>query len=309
MYKPVAISVSSKQLSKLRNGHKVRVKKPMEGEGICLVVSPENYSIIDRTFSKGKGGEIALGADELMANRNLSPEDHQKMASAMGMVSGSGIFGKKFDRAVGKLIGKNARREIYKRAEEYKPLIKGGITTGLTAGAASLGAMNPALIPYLPMAVGGLSSLAYDYLDRPSYYQGDTVKKNAKRYANDKALEMLNEELGTNMGNMSRAGVESALANKLQAQQAEETYRRDVLGYGLYAGGSGSGLYAGGGLGLGLGLGMCGGRVRPMSRTGGNVGLNAGMVNKMPPALQSQPYGANFQFQHTLPPSYQKFSR
>jgi hypothetical protein len=102
MYKPVAIGVSNKQLSKLRNGHKVRVKPPMEGEGICLVVSPDNYSILTRTFSKGKGGEIALGADEIMANRNLSPEDHKRMADEMGMVSGSGIFGKKFDRAVGK---------------------------------------------------------------------------------------------------------------------------------------------------------------------------------------------------------------
>lgn len=300
MYKQVAIGVSNKQLSKLRNGHRVRVRPPMEGEGICLVVSPENYSILTRTFSKGKGGEIALGADEIMANRNLSPEDHQRMASEMGM-SGGGIFGKKFDRAVGKLIGKNARKEIYKRLEEYKPLVKGGITTGLTAGATALGTANPALIPYLPMAVGGISSLAYDYLDRPSYYQGDAPRKNAKRYANDKALEMLNDELGTNMGNISRAGVESAMLNKLEAETARAREERRMAGYGLYAGGSG--------LGLGLGLGMYGGRVRPMSRTGGNVGLNAGMVNKMPPALQSQPYGANFQFQHTLPPQYQKFSR
>lgn len=297
MYKPVAISVSNKQLSKLRNGHKVRVKPPMEGEGICMVVNPDNYSILTRTFSKGKGGEIALGADEIMANRNLSPEDHQKMASAMGMVSGSGIFGKKFDRALSNLIGKNARKEIYKRLEEYKPLVKGGITTGLTAGATALGTANPALIPYLPMAVGGLSSLAYDYLDRPSYYQGDSAKKGAKRYANDKALEILNEELGTNMGYLDRAGVESAMLNKLEAETARAREERRMAGYGLYASGSG------------LGLGMCGGRVRPMSRTGGNVGLNGGNVRQLPPALQSQPYGANFQFQHFLPPQYQKFSR
>jgi hypothetical protein len=269
----------------------------MEGEGICLVVSPENYSILTRTFSKGKGGEIALGADEIMANRNLSPEDHKRMADEMGMVSGSGIFGKKFDRAVGKLIGKNARKEIYKRLEEYKPLVKGGITTGLTAGATALGTANPALIPYLPMAVGGLSSIAYDYLDRPSYYQGDSSRKNAKRYVNDKALEMLNQELGTNMGYLDRAGVESALMDKLSAEQIQRAEERRIAGYGLYASGSG------------LGLGMCGGRMRPMSRTGGAVGLNAGMVQKMPPALQSQPYGANFQFQHFLPPQYQKFSR
>jgi hypothetical protein len=46
-----------------------------------------------------------------------------------------------------------------------------------------------------------------------------------------------------------------------------------------------------------------------MSRTGGNVGLNGGSIMMQNPALQSQPYGANFQFQHTLPPQYQKFSR
>jgi|LakMenE18May11ns_1017448.scaffolds.fasta_scaffold9959089_8 hypothetical protein len=295
MYRPVAVNVSKKQLSKLRNGHKVRVKPPIEGEGICLVVSPDNYSILTRTFSKSKGAEIALSPDELMANKNLSPEEHQKMAGEMKM-SGGGIFGKKFDRAIASLIGKNARREIYKRAEEYKPLIKGGITTGLTAGATALGASNPALIPYLPMAVGGISSLAYDYLDRPSYYQGDSVKKNAKRYANDKALEVLNEELGTNMGYLDRAGVESAMVNKLQSEQARIREERRMAGYGLYAG-------------SGLGLGMCGGRMRPMSRTGGNVGLNGGSIMMQNPALQSQPYGANFQFQHTLPPQYQKFSR
>jgi hypothetical protein len=48
---------------------------------------------------------------------------------------------------------------------------------------------------------------------------------------------------------------------------------------------------------------------RPFSRTGGAVGLNGGMVRSLPPALQSQPFSANFQFSSTLPPSYQKFSR
>ena len=53
------VKVSPKQMSKLRNGHKVRVKPPMEGEGCCLIVHPENYLLLSRTFSKNKGAEIS----------------------------------------------------------------------------------------------------------------------------------------------------------------------------------------------------------------------------------------------------------
>lgn len=298
MYKPVAVNVSQKQLSKLRNGHRVRVKPPMEGEGICMVVNPENYSIISRTFSKGKGSEISLTPEEIMANRNLSPEDHKKMAESMGMMTGKGIFGKAFDRALAKVVGKNARREIYKALEEYKPLVKGAITTGLTAGATTLGASNPALIPYLPMGVGTLSSLAYDYLDRPSYYQGETRKK---------------------------ASSGEVMKNQLQAQQLEEVQRRRMMGMGMcgsgmcgsgmcdcgrcpncmmgmYGSGLGLGLYTGSGLyASGSGLYASGD-----SRTGGQIGLK---TRNLPPALQSQPQGANFQFQHFFPPQYAKLKR
>jgi hypothetical protein len=43
-------------------------------------------------------------------------------------------------------------------------------------------------------------------------------------------------------------------------------------------------------------------------REGGSVGRNGGFVHGQPPALQSQPYGANFQFSKTLPVAYQRFS-
>jgi hypothetical protein len=35
---------------------------------------------------------------------------------------------------------------------------------------------------------------------------------------------------------------------------------------------------------------------------------NMQVANYMNPALESQPLGANFQFQHFLPPAYQKFN-
>jgi hypothetical protein len=41
---------------------------------------------------------------------------------------------------------------------------------------------------------------------------------------------------------------------------------------------------------------------------GGSVGRNGGFVHFMPPALMSQPFASNYQFSHTLPVAYQRFS-
>jgi hypothetical protein len=298
----VEIGASPKQLSKLRNGHRVRIRPAVEGKGICMVVNPDNYDLITRTFSRNKGLEISLSPEELMANQSATSE-----------MEGKGIFGKRFDRGLRKLIGKKAQKELYGTAREFLPLAQSGLTAGLTAGATALGAVQPELIPFLPAGVAGLSALGSDYLANPSKYQGSNAggsranlaKNLAGRMIQDRALQEINAQTGANLGALDRASIESALANRARAElnksavqqkQALDTY------YGsMFDGIEGNGLYAGRGLGLGI---------RPrMSRTGGAIGLNAGMVNTMPPALRSQPFGANFQFQHTLPPAYQKFAK
>ena len=85
----VEVGVSPKQLSKIRNGHIVRVKKPMEGKGVCLVVDPSKYQLITRAFSRGKGVEVSLSPEEIMENMNAS-----------STMEGKGIFGDRFDRFV-----------------------------------------------------------------------------------------------------------------------------------------------------------------------------------------------------------------
>jgi hypothetical protein len=89
----IGIDASAKQASKLRNGHRVRVK---QGEGFNLVVRPENYNLLTRAFRKGKGAEIQLSPDELELNKSLSPEMHQALAGSsdgsMVSMSGGGIF-------------------------------------------------------------------------------------------------------------------------------------------------------------------------------------------------------------------------
>ena len=59
-----------------------------------------------------------------------------------------------------------------------------------------------------------------------------------------------------------------------------------------WIGGSGEGLYAG-----------RQSRGSGFRASGGQLGARGQSI--LPPALQSQPYSANFQFQHTLPPQYQ----
>ena len=307
----IRVKVSPKQMSKLRNGHKVRVKPAIEGMegGSILLVSPMNYSIATKTFSKNKGFELSLSPEELMANKEQAPS-----------MQGQGIFGKKFDVGVEKALGTRGKKRVYQYAREVlNPLAKGAITAGLTAGASSLALAQPELIPFIAPAVPTLSYMAFDYLDRPSSYQSNAggprsrqAKTLAGQYLQDQALSNINSQLGTNMGNLSKAAIGQALEDKAkqqltqsatEAQQAlimrikngfenmntlsaEEkkllkgTQFDYMVGNGLYP--SGKGLYLG-------------------SRQGGAiVGNNGGLIHKHQ-ALVSQPLSSNYQFRNTMP--------
>ena len=81
----VPITASDKQLSRLRNGHRVRIKKAVEGCGVNLLVDPSKFDPISRSFAKGSAYEIQLSPDELMAN---------KTAASTGEIEGQGIYKK-----------------------------------------------------------------------------------------------------------------------------------------------------------------------------------------------------------------------
>lgn len=300
MVQVVEIGASPKQLSKLRNGHRVRIRPAVMGKGVCVVVNPENYDLITRTFSRNKGLEISLSPEEIVANQEVA-----------GEMEGKGIFGKKFDRFVRKTIGKKAQKELYGVARDFLPLAQAGLTAGLGAAGTALGAVQPELIPFIAPGVAGLSALGSDYLANPSAYQSNAGGSKAKlaknlagRMIQDRALQEINAATGANLGALDRASIQTALTNKALAELNKSAVQQkqslDQYYGNMFDGIEGNGLYAG----RGLGLGMKG------RRCGGAIGLNGGMVQSaMPPALRSQPFGANFQFQHTLPPAYQKFSK
>ena len=70
----ISVQGSNAQKSKLRNGHKVRIK---HGAGFNVIVSPNTYHIVSRAFQKNKGISLQLSPDELAMNRSPSPEMQQ----------------------------------------------------------------------------------------------------------------------------------------------------------------------------------------------------------------------------------------
>jgi hypothetical protein len=67
----ISINGSNAQKSKLRNGHKVRVK---HGSGFNVIVNPSTYHVVSRAFLKNKGVTMQLSPEELAMNRAPSPE-------------------------------------------------------------------------------------------------------------------------------------------------------------------------------------------------------------------------------------------
>jgi len=285
----IGIDASSAQLSKLRRGHPVRIKK---GEGFNLIVHPGTYHRISRAFSKEKGVEIALTPEEIQANRMLSPEEHTKMRDEGKAVAGQGIFGKKFDKLLKKA---GIKKAAYRIGDQIKPGVKGLITAGIASGAASLGAAQPELLPFIVPGAASLQSLAMDYIENPEAYQSGIRTRGARslagKVAKAKANELINREMGTNYDYMSRAGLEKAASDELTARLSADSIGSRLMfdPYGNPISGSGIG-------------GMHGRRERA------SIGRGAGMVTSgswCPPALVSQPFSANFQMQHFLPPQYQ----
>lgn len=103
--KSISISASPKQLSRLRNGHRVRIKSPIEGSGINLLIDPSKYNAVSKSFLKGSAYQMQLSPDELMANRS---------AVQQGEIEGQGIFagGKLSAKKIGSVLKKAGKKTL-----------------------------------------------------------------------------------------------------------------------------------------------------------------------------------------------------
>jgi hypothetical protein len=329
---PIGIQASPLQIRKLVKGMKVRLKK---GTGFCLLVHPEKYHLMSRTFGKNKGIDTSLTEQELHANANASME---------GMTGGS-IFGKKFDRK-----HKGLMKVLNPIGQVLKPMAQEGLAMAGTMA-------NAYGVP--TQLTDPLVKLGNDYMNDPSSLQGKKGRRELKnrgidflqsgademgrqygvqaprikdyekhiqdarhsksapqsglttkgmkdiagQYAKQHAFDYLNKELGTNSGYNLKAGLGRAemgeMAGKLLADQIAARYSAPAMGQPLETDSRGSGF-------MGRGFGIMNGVRREI----GSIGRGGGALGHVGPygnpAMMSQPYGANYQMQVFLPPQYQQ---
>jgi len=296
------IDISPKQKMRLRRGEKVRVKPAMEGEGCNVLMNPETYDIVTRSFSRGKAKEIMLSLDEIEANREAVDMEGSGLFDSIkrGVSKGVKSVSKgaksvkksavKFSKSkTGKQLGKAGKKlgsEILDKGVEYAG--EAGASLG-TATAIALG--QPELVP--AFALGGKEL-------------GERLAPVARKAIKNKTGMGIYGR-GGNDGYLQRAGEAEVEANRLSMElNGRGLYASSAQrGMGLYASSSaprGSGLYASSAPPRGMGFRMVG---NTLSNSEGQV-LGKYEVG-LPHLLKSDPFGSSFHQQVQLPPQYHKF--
>jgi len=265
----ISIQVSPHQLRRLKKGHKIRIRK---GTGCNLVVNPQTYNLMSRAFRKDKGAQVKLSNEELEQNRKASEEPKlmEEIANTTEAEEGER------PEMAGMGIFSKLKKGLKKAAPILKPLAKEGLKMMAPRISKKLES-KPALSK---LANFGMSKaqealgkgLGKDKLASP-YVHGlthDTTKKVAE---SNRQLASMTDE---------------AIKNRIKQQYpsyeelSEQPFAPFSRGYGLSG---------------------CGHAI--VGRGGGMVGYGHPFT---PPALVSQPYSANYQMSHFLPPHFQHYN-
>ena len=237
-FKPIDFKGSPKQVSRLRNGHKVRIKPAMKGEGVCLMVSPAKYSIITKSFGRGKGVEIALDPDEILQNQQAAMEGRgifDKIGGAFKK-AGKAIGGvaKKVGSAAKKLapivapIAEKVANVVIDKAVKYAPELASSALVGLAVATG-----QPELVPLAAVVGKELGKEAGKAGGKAAKKQTKKTfgKKGKKAVVAEPAtdtqsdymkfLDMMKQETGANVGYMDRAGGADAELGMLQGKVAK----------------------------------------------------------------------------------------
>lgn len=306
----IKFDASPNQISKLRNGHRVRIKK---GTGFNLIVHPENYNLITRAFSKSKGVNVKLSPEELKENKETSPEQHEEYGSESDEdeMEGQGIF-KKVKKALRSKAAKKIGRELKPLSRATKQVGKDYAHQKIAEAHMNNTSDDPRHQALLNMS----ADYAHSKVQNPKqeYKTGRGLRKcgsGSHSRASTHGVRMpinglgvrnkIHELTGYGLGAgfdghhaMKVANMASARANHqlatmhnaaVHGQQTQPLLRGDY-----------DEMYS------------------PPSRGTGIHNLIRGRGSMIaqdsfqPPALQSQPFGANFHFQFMLPPEYNKYN-
>ena len=190
----ITLDLSKGQLSKLRNGHGIRVNPTMFGSGVDLIIDPMTYHNMAKKLDKGKGVVIKMGSNEIEMNK----------------MEGTGLFA-----GAGNKSGKISR---HKKATKWRDFsndtARMGIDTAKYGYEQYQEAVNP-LKSEGKKALKGLSKMFGGELESESEMEGGKISfkgiKNAynKNVKNTKLGKALRDSTGMAIGDVyDKAGKE-----------------------------------------------------------------------------------------------------
>ena len=65
----VSLNLSPGQLSKLRNGHGIRIGPAMFGKGVDMIIDPMTFNNMMNKLERGKGAVISMSGGEIEQNK------------------------------------------------------------------------------------------------------------------------------------------------------------------------------------------------------------------------------------------------
>ena len=239
--KTIGIKASDKQLSKLRNGHAVRL---LPGVTRQLVVDEKLHAKMSKAFAKKKGINVKLSKELIEAQKSMS---------------GEGIFSKKNLKKGLKAVGKEALKEVKKEAK------KGLNKLADVAGDAVIAELGPLGVPIASVGKRVLKksgNKAIDNIDKKPKKKRATQASSAAPLPTERiqdasiedlesAIRRKRKSLGLNGTSARLSGTSGANDDVMGNSYGEGLFaggKQPISGQGLYAGKRGSGLYAGHGV-------------------------------------------------------------
>ena len=287
---------SARVLSKMRNGHKVRVSK---GTGLDIMLTPNTYSQISKSFDKGKGASLELSGEEIMANKEI-----EGGALFKDLKRGFKKLGKELNKAASPIIDKVQpfaekaietsapviRKVAAKIAEEAKdkgvPIAKTALKEGIKQGVK----YGPKALAALAVASGNpeLAPVAMELGKPLSKKAGEMLTKQVDRIPEKKKKAKAPAPAPAPVRRVPMPPRRPPMAPRIPPvlEMEMETPEISFEGQGLYAG---KGLYAAGKSGRGL----YGGAISYGSGYKNPKSIIAGELSKENPALLSQPQFTN----------------
>lgn len=269
----IKIDVSPHQLRRLKKGHKIRLRK---GTGFNLIVHPNTYHLMSRAFNRDKGVQVKLSEEELVANQTASNEPAKMEEHANETAEQTG----EMPSIEGKGIFSKIKSGLKAMSPILKPLAKAGLSHYAPKVSEKL-SNKPAL----------QKAFNYGAEQAGKKLSGTGMRGRAVRERSESPeVHGLTRKLGHAVANsngvtasISKQAIDRRIKNQYPTYEElkEEPFAPFSRGYGFHAN-----------------------QHAIVGRGGGMLGHGVHSA----PALMSQPYSANYQMAHFLPPHFQHYN-